>query len=104
MTQTVAADQRPGMTTAMQLRLAADWAVILQSEQAAMAVDREVHEAMLRTAANLARQAAMLNGRAADAPPRPAGTDAAARSPAVDDAPPAAAGGVDAARDLAGLG
>ncbi len=102
MTQTVAADQRPGMTIATQLRLAEDWAVILQSEQAALAVDREVHEAMLRMAASLARQAAVLHGRPDDAPPGPAGTDAAARSPAVDDAPPA--GGVDAARDLAGLG
>ena len=60
MTQTVAADQRPEMTAAMQLRLAEDWATILQSEQAALAVDREVQEAMRRTAASLARQAAVL--------------------------------------------
>lgn len=102
MTQAAALDQRLGMTAAMQLRLAEDWATVLQSEQAALAVDREVQEAMLRMAANLARQAAVLHGRLDDAPPGSAGTDAAARSPAVDDAPPAVIAG--AARDLARLG
>ncbi len=102
MTQTVEVDQRLGMTAAMQLRLAEDWAIVLQSEQAALAVDREVQEAMLRTAASLARQAAVLHGRPDDAPSGPAGTDAAARSPAVDDAPLAVIAG--AARGLAGLG
>jgi len=90
------------MTTAGQARLAGDWAAILQSEQAALAVDREVQEAMLRIAAGLAQQAATLHGRPADAPSGPAGADAAARSPAADDAP-AAFGGARG-WSLAGLG
>ena len=96
--------QPPGMTLAAQTRLASDWATILQSEQAALAVDREVQEAMLRMAAGLAQQAATLHGQPADAPSGPAGADAAARPAAVDDAPPAVSDPFEAARDLAGLG
>ena len=92
------------MSLAVQAQLASDWATILQSEQAALAVDPEVQEAMLRMAAGLAQQAATLHGQPADAPSGPAGADAAARPAAVDAAPPAAGGPLDAARDMAGLG
>ena len=96
--------QPPGMTLAAQARLAGDWATILQSEQAALAVDREVQEALLRMATALAQQAATLHGQPVDAPSGPAGTDAAAWPSAVDDASPAAGGPLQPARDLAGLG
>jgi len=43
-----------------QAGLAADWATILHSEAAALAVDREVLEALQRAAAHLAHQAAAL--------------------------------------------
>lgn len=68
-----------------QARLAADWAVILHSEAAALAVDREALEALQRAAARLALQAAILGSTAHDAPGRPR-----------PDAPPGAASLADA--------
>ena len=83
------------MTYAEQARLTADWATILQSECAGLAVDREVQEALRRAAAHMAQQAALLHawppGSAApgtgDDPPGPARADAPPRAAALDAAP-----------------
>lgn len=48
------------MTDAEQARLAEDWATILVSECAALAVDREAQEALHRAARHLAGQAVLL--------------------------------------------
>jgi len=66
-----------------------DWATILQSEWAALAVDREVQEGLQRAATLLARHAATL-APGADDPPRPARPDAPPGAAALDAAPDAA--------------
>ena len=79
------------MTDAERNRLERDWAVILQSEWAALAVDREVQEGLLHAAATLARQAAALPA-APDDPSGPARPDAPPGATALDAAPDAAGG------------